>query len=193
MVLAHRLFPLLAGAVLCAAASFNPLGAQQPTGTITGQVVDSATRQPLAGVNVVVEDGILKTFLLDSYSARKLDRQSTASASRGGASVSASTTNFVLAAGKITHDALVGKTERGLYVTDMMGFGFNALTGDFSRGASGYWIENGELAYPVSEVTISSNLDAMLNGIDEIANDLDFKTSTASPTFRVASMTIAGT
>jgi PmbA protein len=144
-------------------------------------------------VNVVVEEGVLRTFLLDCYGARKLGRESTASAARGGASVSASTTNFILGAGSITHDALVAKTERGLYVTDMMGFGFNALTGDFSRGASGYWIENGELAYPVSEVTISSNLDAMLMGIDEIADDLDFKTSTASPTFRVASMTIAGT
>lgn len=144
-------------------------------------------------VSVVVEKGELRTFLLDCYSARKLGRESTASASRGGASVSASTTNFVLGAGTITHDALVAKTKRGLYVTDMMGFGFNALTGDFSRGASGYWIEDGELAYPVSEVTISSNLDAMLKGIDEIADDLDFKTSTASPTFRVSSMTIAGT
>jgi PmbA protein len=143
--------------------------------------------------NVVVEEGVLRTFLLDSYSARKLGRESTASAARGGAAVSASTSNFVLGPGATTHDALVGKTERGLYVTDMMGFGFNALTGDFSRGASGFWIENGELAFPVSEVTISSNLDAMLNGIDDIADDLDFKTSTASPTFRVASMTIAGT
>jgi PmbA protein len=143
--------------------------------------------------NVVVESGVLRTFLLDSYSARKLGRESTASAARGGAAVSASTTNFVLGAGATTHDALVAKTERGLYVTDMMGFGFNALTGDFSRGASGFWIENGELTFPVSEVTISSNLDAMLIGIDEIADDLDFKTSTASPTFRVSSMTIAGT
>lgn len=144
-------------------------------------------------VSVVVDKGVLRTFLLDCYSARKLGRESTASAARGGASVSASTTNFILGAGTISHDDLVKKTERGLYVTDMMGFGFNALTGDFSRGASGYWIENGELAFPVSEVTISSNLDAMLKGIDDIADDLDFKTSTASPTFRVSSMTIAGT
>jgi PmbA protein len=143
--------------------------------------------------NLVVERGVLKTFLLDSYSARKLDRESTASASRGGASVSPSTTNFILAKGDISHDELVKRTPRGLYVIDMMGFGFNPVTGDFSRGASGYWIENGELAFPVSEVTISSNLDAMLKGIDLVADDLDFKTSTAAPTFRVASMTIAGT
>jgi PmbA protein len=74
----------------------------------------------------------------------------------------------------------------------MMGFGFNAVTGDFSRGAAGFWIENGRLAFPVSEVTISSNLDAMLRGVDAVANDLELKTSTAAPTFRVSSMTIAG-
>ncbi len=142
--------------------------------------------------NVVVEGGVLKTFLLDSYSARKLGRQSTASGARSGG-VSASTTNFVLQNGGVSHDDLVRSTPRGLYVTDMMGFGFNAITGDFSRGASGFWIENGELAHAVSEVTISSNLDAMLFGIDAVANDLDLKTSTAAPTFRVASMTIAGT
>jgi PmbA protein len=143
--------------------------------------------------NLVVEGGVLKTFLLDSYSGRKLSRDSTASASRGGGSVGASTSNFILSAGTLSHDDIVKNTPRGLYVTDMMGFGFNAVTGDFSRGASGYWIENGELTFPVSEVTISGNLDAMLKSIDLVGSDLDFKTSTASPTFRVANMTIAGT
>lgn len=147
----------------------------------------------LSRKNLVVDQGTLRTFLLDSYSARKLGKESTASAARGGASVSASTTNFVLGNGSTSHDALVASTPRGLYVTDMMGFGFNAVTGDFSRGAQGFWIEGGELAYPVSEVTISSNLDAMLKGIDALADDLDHKTSIAAPTFRVASMTIAGT
>lgn len=143
--------------------------------------------------NVVVERGVLRTFLLDCYSARKLGRESTGSASRGGASVSASTTNFVVEPGTIGHDELVQSTERGLYVTDMMGFGYNAVTGDFSRGAQGYWIEKGELAFPVSEVTISSNLDAMLKNIDAVANDLDMKTSTVSPSLRISSMTVAGT
>jgi PmbA protein len=143
--------------------------------------------------NLVVDKGVLKTFLLDSYSARKLGRESTGSAARSGASVSASTTNFVVEAGNVGHDALVKSTERGLYVTDMMGFGYNAVTGDFSRGAQGYWIENGELAFPVSEVTISSNLDTMLKNIDAVGDDLDMKTSTVSPTLRISSMTIAGT
>jgi PmbA protein len=143
--------------------------------------------------NVVVEAGTLQTFLLDSYSARKLDRESTASAVRSGASVGASSSNFVLENGALSHDELVAKTPSGLYVTDMMGFGFNAVTGDFSRGASGFWIEKGELAFPVSELTISGNLDAMLKGIDLVANDLEMKTSVATPTFRVDGMTIGGT
>jgi PmbA protein len=74
----------------------------------------------------------------------------------------------------------------------MMGFGFNAITGDYSRGASGFWIENGELAFPVSEVTISGNLDTMLQNVDLVANDVDMKTSIVAPTFRISGMTIAG-
>jgi PmbA protein len=143
--------------------------------------------------NVVVDKGILKTFLLDSYSARKLARSSTASAARAGASVSASTSNFVLRAGMLTPEQIIKSTSRGLYVHELMGFGFNPVTGDFSRGATGYWIENGEISFPVSEITISSNLDAMLKGIDAVGSDLDLKTSTASPTLRVAAMTISGT
>lgn len=140
----------------------------------------------------IVEGGVLQTFLLDSYSARKLNRTPTASAARSGASVSAATSNFILQAGQQEEDDLVRSTSRGLYVTEMMGFGFNAITGDFSRGATGHWIEDGALAYPVSEITISSNLDTMLKSIDAVANNLDLKTSIAAPTFRVAQMTIAG-
>jgi PmbA protein len=144
-------------------------------------------------LNMVVENGVLRTYLCDSYSARKLGRESTASASRGGgAGVGCSTSNFILRPGKDSHDDIVRGTARGLYVTDMMGFGFNAVTGDFSRGASGFWIENGEIAYPVSEVTISLNMDELWKRIDAVGNDLDLRTSTASPTFRVAKMTVAG-
>jgi PmbA protein len=143
--------------------------------------------------NVVVEKGMLRMFLCDSYSARKLGRQSTANASRGGgAGVGASTTNFVLEPGTDGNEAIVKGTKRGLYVTEMMGFGFNATTGDFSRGAAGFWIENGELAYPVSEVTISLNVDEMFKSIDVVGSDLDLRTATAAPTIRVAKMTIAG-
>ncbi len=143
--------------------------------------------------NLVVEDGVLRTYLCDSYSARKLGRESTASASRGGgAGVGPSTSNFVLQPGSDSREAIVRATARGLYVTEMMGFGFNAVTGDFSRGASGFWIEGGELAYPVSEVTVSLNADVLWQTIDAVGNDLDLRTSTASPTIRVAKMTVAG-
>jgi PmbA protein len=143
--------------------------------------------------NVIVEAGTLKGFLLDSYSARKLGRQSTASAGRSGGSIGASTSNFILAAGSTKAADIVKSTARGLYVTELMGFGFNAVTGDFSRGAAGFWIENGEFAFPVSEITISSTLDAMLKAIDAVGDDLELKSSTASPTLRVSSMTISGT
>ncbi|MDX2051564.1 MAG: TldD/PmbA family protein [Polyangiaceae bacterium] len=143
--------------------------------------------------NVVVENGILRTYLCDCYSARKLGRASTGNAGRGGGSIGASTTNFILQPGSMSAAELLAATPTGLYVTEMMGMGFNPVTGDFSRGAAGFWIENGKLAFPVSEVTISSNLDTMLKSMDAIANDLTFKTSTAAPTFRVAAMTIAGT
>ncbi len=143
--------------------------------------------------NVVVEDGTLKMYLCDSYSARKLGRQSTGNASRGGgAGVGPSTTNFILQPGKDEPEAILKSTARGLYVTEMMGFGFNPVTGDFSRGASGFWIERGELAYPVSEVTISLNLNDLWQGIDAVGSDLDLRSSTASPTLRVGRMTVAG-
>ncbi len=143
--------------------------------------------------NVVVRDGKLQSYLLDTYSARKLGLRSTGSASRsptGG--VSAATTNLVLQPGAQSRDDLVAATSHGLYVTSMMGFGFNAVTGDFSRGASGFLIRDGELTEPVSEVTISLNLDQLLQRIDAVADDLDQRTAVASPTFRVSSMTLAG-
>jgi PmbA protein len=142
--------------------------------------------------NVVVENGVLKTFLLDSYCGRKLDKPSTASAGRSGGGVGPGTSNLLLQPGTQTPAEVIAATGRGLFVTEMMGFGFNAVTGDFSRGAAGFWIEDGKLAFPVSEITISSNLDQMLQNIDAVASDLVLKTSTACPTLRVSQMTIAG-
>jgi PmbA protein len=143
--------------------------------------------------NIVVEKGVLRTYLCDSYSGRKLGRPSTGNASRGGsAGVSCSTTNFILEAGADTNEAIVKGTKRGLYVTEMMGFGFNAITGHFSRGAAGFWIEDGELAFPVSEVTISLNIDDLWKRIDAVGSDVDLRTATAAPTIRVAKMTVAG-
>jgi len=142
--------------------------------------------------NCVVRAGKLESYLLDCYSARKLGLEPTASASRAGGSIGPSTTNFILEAGTTSREDVIARTERGLLVTEMMGFGFNAITGDFSRGAAGFFIEDGRLSYPVSEVTISSNLDRMLKGIDLVGSDLELKSSTAAPTFRVDAMTVSG-
>lgn len=142
--------------------------------------------------NLIIEGGHLVTYLLDTYSARKLGRTSNGC---GGGSGSVSTSNLIFRNGASAR-AQVLDVPRGLYVTEMMGFGFNAATGDFSRGAGGFLIENGQLTRPVSEVTISANFDDLLKSIDAVADDLEddlhLKTSTACPTFRVAKMTIAG-
>ncbi len=144
--------------------------------------------------NVVVDRGELKSYLLDTYSGRKLGMPSTASASRGGsAGVGPGTTNFLLQPGSQTPGEILKTVRRGLYVTDMMGSGFNPVTGDFSRGAAGFWIEEGEKTFPVSEITISLNLNELLQRIDAVGNDLDLRSSVAAPTIRVSAMTIAGT
>jgi PmbA protein len=143
--------------------------------------------------NVIIDGGVLKTVLCDTYTARKLGRTSTGSAGRGtGSSPAPTTSNLFMRRGHRSGSEIVAKTERGLYVTGMMGFGFNAVTGDFSRGASGFWIENGELGHPVSEVTISCNFDDLLKRIDMVGDDLILRSSTSSPTFRVSRMTVAG-
>ncbi len=143
--------------------------------------------------NSVIERGVLRTVLCDVYSARKLGRQSTGSAGRStGSSPGPTTSNLIMRPGPLSRDELLSRTERGLYVTSMMGFGFNPVTGDFSRGASGFWIENGQLTFPVSEITISANFDDLLKRIDLMADDLVLRSSTACPTFRVSSMTIGG-
>ncbi len=143
--------------------------------------------------NVVVENGVLRTFLLDTYSARKLGRVSNGCAGRGvGGSPHVTTSNFVMQAGTTPPGDIIGSVERGLYVTEMMGFGFNPVTGDFSRGAGGFLIEKGKLAQPVAEITISANLSEILNGIDALGNDLDLRSSTAVPTIRVKQMMVAG-
>ncbi len=143
--------------------------------------------------NVVVENGILQSVLCDTYSARKLGRTSTGSAGRGiGGNPGPTTTNLIMQPGTMSRADLIKNTKRGLYVTSLMGFGFNPVTGDFSRGAAGFWIENGELTFPVSEVTIAANFDEILHRIDAVADDLSLRTSTAAPTFRVSHMMVAG-
>ena len=139
--------------------------------------------------NVLVDQGRLRTWLLDTYAARKLGLASTGNAVRGGG---ASTTNLWLEPGTLSPETIVTSTPRGLYVTELIGQGFNPVTGDYSRGASGLWIENSEIAYPVEEITIAGNFGDMLKQIDAIGNDLLWLGSAAAPTLRIARMTIAG-
>ena len=143
--------------------------------------------------NQVVSEGVLRAFLCDVYSGRKLGRRSTGSAGRGvGGGPHVSTSNFILLPGK-TEAAELERLPQGLYITDLMGFGFNPVTGDWSQGANGFWIDGGSRAYPVSEITISINFDDLWKSIDGVGNDLDTRSSVQSPTLRVSRITVAGT
>lgn len=141
----------------------------------------------------VVERGRLQSYLLDTYSGKKLGMASTGNASRSvGESPGVSPANFYLVPGKDSPEQIIGTVKNGLYVTEMIGFGVNMVTGDYSRGASGLWIENGELAYPVEEITIAGNLKEMLQNIEMIGGDLEMRGRIAAPTIKISQMTIAG-
>jgi PmbA protein len=142
---------------------------------------------------VLVENGILKNYVMNTYTARKLGMKSTGNASRGLAgNPGIGAGNFYLEPGTLTPEQIIGDVKSGLYVTETMGFGVNLVTGDYSQGASGVWIENGELAYPVEEITIAGNLKDMYRNIAAIGNDLVFRGASAAPTMRIEGMTIAG-
>jgi PmbA protein len=141
----------------------------------------------------LVEKGLLLTYLLDCYSARKLQLEPTGNASRGVGDVpGVSPTNFYLEPGPYTPEQIMRSVKRGLYVTELIGFGVNGVTGDYSRGAGGLWIEDGEPVYPVQEITIAGNLKDMFMSIEMIGNDLKWRSSIVSPTVKLTEMTIAG-
>jgi PmbA protein len=181
----------------------NKLGEQVAARNIT--VVDDGTMpggfgtEPFDGEGVptrrtvVIENGVLKSYLLNTYTAKKLGLKTTGNASRGLAGTPGiGAGNFYLQKGDRTPQQIIGNIKQGLYVFQFLGFGVNMVTGDFSRGVSGLWIENGELTYPVEEVTVAGNLKDMLNNISEIGNDLEFRGSTAAPTLRIDGMMVAG-
>jgi len=142
---------------------------------------------------VVVEQGVLRNYLLNTYAARKLGMKSTHNASRGLAGTPGiGCGNLYLEPGSLTPQEIIGGVQAGLYVTSLMGHGVNVVTGDYSRGATGLWIENGELTHAVEEVTIAGNLAEMLRHVTAIGSDLKFRGSVASPTLRIDGMTIAG-
>ena len=140
----------------------------------------------------LVADGALQCWILDSATARQLNLQSNGRAARGtGGTPSPSTTNLYLAPGGASPEALIADIAAGFYVTELIGMGVNGVTGDYSRGAAGFWIENGQITHPVSEVTVAGNLKDMFLHLDA-ANDLTFKYGTNAPTVRIEGMTVAG-
>ena len=142
---------------------------------------------------VVIDKGVLKSYLLNTYTAKKLNMKTTGNASRGLAGTPGiGVGNFYLEAGERKPEQIIGDVKEGLYVTEFLGFGVNLVTGDFSRGASGMWISSGQLAFPVEEITVAGNLKDMLNSISEIGSDLEFRGSMASPTLRIDGLTVAG-
>jgi PmbA protein len=142
---------------------------------------------------VVVENGVLKSYLLNTYTAKKLGLQTTGNASRGLAGTPGiGPGNYFLQAGTKSPKELIGEIKEGLYVTEFLGSGANLVTGDYSRGASGLWISGGELTYPVEEITVAGNLKEMFFNINEIASDLEFRGSVAAPTIRIDGLTVGG-
>jgi PmbA protein len=142
----------------------------------------------------VVERGVLKSYLLDTYSGRKLNLPSTGNASRGpGGTPTVGTANFHLMPGTNSPQSIIASVQSGLYVTELIGFGVNLVTGDYSQGAAGLWISEGGLAFPVEEVTIAGNLKEMLLQIEQVGNDFDPWKRTSAPTLKISRMTVAGT
>ena len=142
---------------------------------------------------VVLDRGVLTSYLLNTYTARKLGLQSTGNAARGLAGAPGiSSGNFYLEPGIKTPEEILAEIPNGLFVTDLIGHGVNIVTGDYSHGASGLWIENGELAYPVEEITVAGNLKEMLHNVSSVGNDLIFRSAVACPTICIEGMTIAG-
>jgi len=166
------------------------IGSDLVTVVDDGLIPGAAGTKPFDGEGVptrktvVIENGILKSYLMDTYASKKLGQKSTGNGS--GAN------NFYLAPGTSRPDEIIKSVDKGLFLTGTIGFGLVPTTGDISRGAFGIWIEKGELAYPVAEITISGNLGQLLNGIEMVGNDVKFKDSITGPTIRVAEMTVGG-
>jgi PmbA protein len=141
----------------------------------------------------VIEKGVLKSYLLNTYTARKLGMKTTGNASRGiTGNAGIGHGNFFLEAGDKSPEEMIRGVRNGFYVTELIGSGVNIVTGDYSRGAVGLWVRDGELAFPVSEVTIASTLQEMLNNVAEIGSDLEFRGSVSAPTIMIGEMTVAG-
>jgi PmbA protein len=204
--LVGQLASALSGYAIYRGASYlrDKLGQQIASKLIT--IVDDSTLdggmatrpydgEGLAGSRrTIVDSGVLQSYLLDTYSARKLDMRSTSNASRSvGDAPSVSSTNFHLLCPQPTPvDQLLDGISEGFYVTDLFGFGVNLTTGDYSQGASGMWILNGKLSHAVNEVTIAGTLQQMLNDVEAVGDDLDPHRSVSSPSLRIGQLMVAG-
>jgi PmbA protein len=142
---------------------------------------------------VVIDNGVLASYMLNTYTAKKLNLKTTGNASRGLAGTPGiGPGNYFLQPGSRTSQQLIADVKEGLYVTEFLGMGVNLVTGDYSRGASGMWISGGELTYPVEEITVAGNLKDLFMNIYEVANDLEFRGSVAAPTLRIDGLTVGG-
>ena len=199
------IFGAVNGSAIYRHASFlaGKLGEKIASDSLT--VVDDATIPGLFGTTpfddegvasrrtVVIERGVLKSYLLNTYSARKLNLKTTGNASRGiTGNAGIGPGNFFIEAGKLKQSEIIASLPTGLYVTELIGGGANTVTGDYSSGAAGLWIENGKLTFPVSEITIAGTMQQMLQSIEQIGADLEFRGSIASPTILIREMTISG-
>jgi PmbA protein len=187
------------GASFLAGKLGEKIAASQVTVIDDGTMVGGFGTSPFDGEGiptrrtVVIENGVLKSYVLNTYTAKKLGLQTTGNASRGLAGTPGiGPGNYFLQPGARTPQQLIGDVKEGLYVTEFLGMGVNLVTGDYSRGASGIWITGGELTYPVEEITVAGNLKDMFLNISEIANDLEFRDSVASPTIRIDGLTVGG-
>jgi len=199
------LFDAVNGSAIYRHASFlvGKLGEKIASENLT--LVDDATIPGLFGSSpfddegvtarrtVVIERGVLKSYLLNTYAARKLGLKTTGNAARGiTGNAGVGPGNFFIEAGSSAPEQIIAGVRQGLYVTELIGANMNTVTGDYSSGAAGLWIENGELAYPVSEITIAGNFKHMLLDAQQIGSDLDFRGSIAAPTILIGEMTISG-
>jgi len=179
------------------------LGERVASGAVT--VIDDGTLPGLFGTSpfddegvpsrrtVVIEKGVLQSYLLNTYTARKLGMVTTGNASRGlSGNPGIGHGNLFLEKGATSPGELLKSVSDGFYVTELLGFGVNIVTGDYSRGATGLWIRGGELAFPVSEVTIAGNLNQMLLDLEGVGSDLEFLSATAAPTILIREMTVGG-
>jgi PmbA protein len=199
------LFDAVNGGAIYRHASFlaGKLGEKVASEHLT--IVDDATIPGLFGTSpfddegcpsrrtVVIERGVLKSYLLNTYTARKLGLKTTGNASRGlSGAAGVGTGNFYIEAGARTEQQLISTIRQGLYITELIGASANNVTGDYSSGAAGLWIENGELTYAVSEITVAGNLKQMLMDLEEPASNLEFRSSIAAPSILIKEMTISG-